>query len=93
MRPPGDRAPSLQSRCFNALLRQLPFKQHLASAEAVQAHRDLGARQSVAMHWGTWQLTDEGRDEQPRALAEARAAAGLASNDFRVMAPGENLLV
>lgn len=37
-RAPRDPAPSLQSRAFNLLLRQLPFKQQLASAEAVQAH-------------------------------------------------------
>ncbi|MBR0829502.1 alpha/beta hydrolase fold domain-containing protein [Bradyrhizobium manausense] len=36
--PPRDPAPSLQSRCFNAALRLLPFKTQLASAEAVQAH-------------------------------------------------------
>ncbi|UPK32118.1 alpha/beta hydrolase [Bradyrhizobium sp. 186] len=36
--PPRDPAPSLQSHCFNALLSLLPFKQQLASAEAVQAH-------------------------------------------------------
>ncbi|MCK1733339.1 alpha/beta hydrolase fold domain-containing protein [Bradyrhizobium sp. 138] len=37
---PGSRdpAPSLQSRTFNLLLRQLPYKKQLASAEAVQAH-------------------------------------------------------
>lgn len=34
----NDPAPSLQSRCFNALLRQLPFKKQLASAEVVHAH-------------------------------------------------------
>lgn len=33
-----DPAPSLHSRAFNLLLRQLPYKQQLASAEAVQAH-------------------------------------------------------
>ncbi|MDH6257922.1 alpha/beta fold hydrolase [Bradyrhizobium sp. BR13661] len=33
-----DPAPSLQSRLFNVLLRQLPYKEQLASAEAVQAH-------------------------------------------------------
>lgn len=33
-----DPAPSLQSRVFNMLLGLLPFKQQLASAEAVQAH-------------------------------------------------------
>lgn len=33
-----DPVPSLQSRAFNLLLRQLPYKEQLASAEAVQAH-------------------------------------------------------
>jgi acetyl esterase/lipase len=33
-----DPAPSLQSRAFNLLLRLLPYKQQLASVEAVQAH-------------------------------------------------------
>ncbi|MEY9120766.1 alpha/beta fold hydrolase [Bradyrhizobium yuanmingense] len=33
-----DPAPSLQSRLFNLLLQQLPYKAQLASAEAVQAH-------------------------------------------------------
>ncbi|SFO25536.1 Acetyl esterase/lipase [Bradyrhizobium sp. Ghvi] len=38
--PPArrDPAPSLQSQVFNLLLRLLPYKQQLASAEAVQAH-------------------------------------------------------
>lgn len=34
----SDPAPSLQSRAFNLLLGLLPYKQQLASAEAVQAH-------------------------------------------------------
>jgi L-ascorbate metabolism protein UlaG (beta-lactamase superfamily) len=65
--------------------------QHCNPAEAVQIHRDLGASVSVAMHWGTFQLTDEGRDEPPRALAAAQAAAGLDTGTFRVLAPGESL--
>jgi L-ascorbate metabolism protein UlaG (beta-lactamase superfamily) len=64
---------------------------HQNPAEAVAAHRALGARRSVAMHWGTWQLTDEPWDEPPRQLAEARAAAGLAEKDFMVLQPGETL--
>jgi acetyl esterase/lipase len=35
---PRDPGPSLQSRCFNMLLGQLPYKARLSSAEAVQAH-------------------------------------------------------
>jgi len=66
---------------------------HIDPAEAIQAHRDLGARVSVGMHWGTWQLTDEGRDDPPRELAAAREAAGLTPEEFRVIAPGESVHV
>lgn len=38
VKPSNDPAPSLQSRVFNLLLGQLPYKEQLASAEAVQAH-------------------------------------------------------
>lgn len=65
--------------------------QHCNPAEAVQIHRDVAATTSLAMHWGTWQLTDEGRDDPVRALAAARSAAGLTEQDFRVLAPGESL--
>jgi len=63
---------------------------HMNPAEAVQAHLDSGAARSLAMHWGTFQLTDEARDEPPRALAAARDAAGLAPEAFSVPAPGES---
>ncbi|HVU23991.1 MAG TPA: MBL fold metallo-hydrolase [Opitutus sp.] len=66
--------------------------QHCNPAEAVQIHRDTGAVESLAMHWGTWQLTDEGRDDPPRALAAARTAAGLAPGAFRVLAQGETIV-
>ena len=66
---------------------------HMNPAEAVQTHLDAGARRSVAMHWGTFQLTDEGRDEPPQALATARAAAGVEAEAFRVLAPGETVTV
>lgn len=38
VKPPSNPAPSLQSRVFNLLLGLLPYKEQLASAEAVQAH-------------------------------------------------------
>ncbi|HWA08186.1 MAG TPA: MBL fold metallo-hydrolase [Opitutaceae bacterium] len=64
---------------------------HMNPAESVQVHRDLGARLSVAMHWGCWHLTDEGRDDPPRALEIARSTAGMSANEFRVLAPGESV--
>ena len=50
---------------------------HVNPEEAVQIHQDLRARHSVAMHWGTFILTDEPLDEPPHRLAAARRAAGI----------------
>ncbi|MBI5771510.1 MAG: MBL fold metallo-hydrolase [Verrucomicrobia bacterium] len=66
---------------------------HLNPAEAVAAHRDTRARRSLAMHWGTFQLTDEGREEPVQALATARAAAGLAADEFAAIEPGASVVV
>ncbi|MEO6874940.1 MAG: MBL fold metallo-hydrolase [Opitutaceae bacterium] len=66
---------------------------HMNPAEAVKTHLDCGALQSVAMHWGTFQLTDEAREAPPQALAQALTAAGLPAEKFRVLAPGGSLCV
>jgi L-ascorbate metabolism protein UlaG (beta-lactamase superfamily) len=52
-------------------------KQHMNPEEAVAAYVDLGARQLVAMHWGTFQLTDEPIDEPPLRLAAEWQRRGL----------------
>lgn len=64
---------------------------HMNPEESVRAHRDVRARQSVAMHWGTFRLTDEPMDEPPRRLTQARAAAGLRDRDFVVLSLGETV--
>jgi len=64
---------------------------HMNPAEAVNVHRDLGARRSVAMHWGTFRLTDESREAPLTALATARAAAGMTDDEFVVLAPSASL--
>lgn len=64
-------------------------EQHMNPEEAVRAHQELGARESIAIHWGTFELTDEPLDEPPRALARARSAAGLSDAAFRTLAIGE----
>ena len=63
--------------------------QHVNPAEAVKIHRDIAAKRSLGVHWGTFELTDEPLDEPPRALAREAAAAGLADEAFFVLAIGE----
>jgi L-ascorbate metabolism protein UlaG (beta-lactamase superfamily) len=45
--------------------------QHMCPEEAVQAAELLGARNFVAMHWGTYKLTDEPIGEPPVRAREA----------------------
>lgn len=62
---------------------------HMNPHEAVQASLDLNATRAIGMHFGTFQLTDEGIDAPVRALEEARAEAGLTREAFDVLAFGE----
>ena len=64
---------------------------HMNPAEAVQAHLDLGASESVATHFGTFQMAAEGIDEPVRALEEARRAKGVAASAFQILGFGESL--
>ena len=43
--------------------RWLMKEQHLNPAESVQVHRVVGAKRSVGVHWGTFNLTDEPLDQ------------------------------
>ena len=65
--------------------------QHIDPAEAVKIHQDLHARQSIAIHWGTFELTDEPLDVPPKALAQALSAAGVAADRFTVLSHGETV--
>jgi N-acyl-phosphatidylethanolamine-hydrolysing phospholipase D len=64
-------------------------QQHVNAEEAVRIHLDLGAKASLGIHWGTFELTDESLDEPPRALAQARQALKVADNTFFTLAVGQ----
>jgi len=66
---------------------------HMNPAEAVQAHLDLEAKRSIAMHYGSFQLTTEAIDEPVRALEEARRANGVTAEQFSAIAPGDSIRV
>ncbi|MDX1802600.1 MAG: MBL fold metallo-hydrolase [Alcanivorax sp.] len=65
---------------------------HVNPEEAVRIHCDLGAKQSVAMHWGTFILTDEPMDAPPKALARALEEQNVDASCFRVPQHGETLV-
>ena len=62
---------------------------HMNPDEAVRAHLDVGARVSIGMHFGTFQLTDEGIDEPLEALDAARIEHDVSVEAFRVIDFGE----
>ena len=68
-------------------------RQHMNPEQAVRAFDELGARTLVAMHWGTFKLTDEPLDEPPRRLDAERARLGIPAEAVRVLAVGETLEV
>jgi len=65
---------------------------HMNPEDAVRAHLDVKAQVSIGMHFGTFQLTDEGIDDPLRALESARDGAGVAQDAFRVLDFGETYL-
>lgn len=66
---------------------------HITPEEALQVHRDVRSRKSVAIHWGTFILTDEPLDEPPQRLAEAKKKNGLAAEAFIVLRHGETIVL
>lgn len=61
---------------------------HMNPEEAVQAHIDLAASQSIGMHFGTFQLTSEGLEAPLRALEQARNERGIPESEFSTLAFG-----
>lgn len=66
---------------------------HVNPAEAVQAHLEVGARQSVGMHFGTFRVTDEGVDEPIETLAQELARQGVPAAQFIVPEFGQTIII
>jgi L-ascorbate metabolism protein UlaG (beta-lactamase superfamily) len=66
---------------------------HMNPAEAVQAHLDLDAAQSIGMHFGTFQLTTEGIDDPVNALAGTLRERNVPASRFRAIGFGESVRV
>jgi L-ascorbate metabolism protein UlaG (beta-lactamase superfamily) len=62
---------------------------HISPDEAVDAHLALGATTSVAIHFGTFRLSDEAQDDPPRELRSALRDRKLSPERFWVLGQGE----
>jgi L-ascorbate metabolism protein UlaG (beta-lactamase superfamily) len=62
---------------------------HMNPAEAVKAHLDLGAKNSVGMHYGTFQLSFEAHDQPLIDLKAAIENEGVPQDSFVTLFEGE----
>ncbi|MEZ4361774.1 MAG: MBL fold metallo-hydrolase [Kofleriaceae bacterium] len=63
--------------------------QHVDPVEAARAFQALGARHLLAMHWGTFRLTDEPVGEPPALLRAHWAEHGLDADALWILDVGE----
>jgi N-acyl-phosphatidylethanolamine-hydrolysing phospholipase D len=65
--------------------------QHINPEDAIRALQILGVSHMIAMHWGTFRLTDEPLDEPPKRLRSEWQRLGLEANRLHIPAIGETL--
>jgi L-ascorbate metabolism protein UlaG (beta-lactamase superfamily) len=63
--------------------------QHVDPGEAVDIHIDVKSAQSIGMHWGTFQLSDEPINEPCESLSTEAVRRNLEVADFTCMTIGE----
>ena len=68
--------------------RWLTEYQHMSPDEALTAHLDLEATESLAIHWGTFELADDGQFEPVETLKDAMNARGVQSEFFHTVNNG-----
>lgn len=68
-------------------------RQHMNPEQAVQAFVDVGARHFLAMHWGTFKLTDEPLDEPPIRLQAEWERRGWDRTRLQIPAVGETVSI
>ena len=66
---------------------------HCNVEEAIQIHKDIQSKQSIAMHWGTFQLTDEPMKEPIQLLKSLSVEKNLSKKEFIIMKHGETKIV
>ncbi|RMD59675.1 MAG: MBL fold metallo-hydrolase [Nitrospirae bacterium] len=66
---------------------------HVTPEEALQIHIDVNSKRSIAIHWGTFILTDEPLDEPPKRLIKEMKRRSISEDEFLILKHGETLLL
>ena len=66
---------------------------HCNVEESIQIHKDLKSKKSIAMHWGTFQLTDEPMDEPVKLLKKLTIENNFLPDEFIAMTHGESKIL
>ena len=66
--------------------------QHIGPDEAIKIMQDLRATKSVAVHWGTWILSNERWDEPPKELKRQLQQQGIEEDKFAVVPSGKTFV-
>lgn len=62
---------------------------HMSPEDAIQAHLDLGEPPSMAIHFGTFQLSDESYEDPLLTLEESKKEKKISKDQFRALHIGE----
>lgn len=73
--------------------RELMQYMHMNPYDALKAHMDLQAQRSVAIHYRTFQLTDEAREQPEHVLEHAMKHSSKLMNPFYCIHEGKKLIV
>lgn len=65
---------------------------HMDPEEAIWAHQDLESKKSIGIHFGTFQLTNEAREEPTQKLQIHLKNQKISPDDFMVLEPGQSKL-
>lgn len=66
---------------------------HMNPAEAVKAKLQLNAQRALGIHFGTFQLADEGIDQPLKDLKQVLEDSNINRTIFRTLKPGENWII
>jgi L-ascorbate metabolism protein UlaG (beta-lactamase superfamily) len=62
---------------------------HCSPEESVKIHQEIGSKRSIATHFGTFPLADDGQHEPEEALLKALELQGVLPEKFIIMKEGE----